>query len=91
MEQRGYTVCKSSASLGCFDLWCIGLTDIVLIQVKSGKAVPSKEEKKAMVEMQVPSIARKEWWTYKKHARQPIIKTLIDGVWTTMPTEITGT
>jgi len=47
LETAGYCVTRAAGSLGAWDLVGIGLTDVVLLQVKSNRA-PSPAEREAL-------------------------------------------
>lgn len=69
-------VIKAGGSLGLWDLAAVNATTFRLIQVKTGKAKPTAEERAKMMAAVVPNNATKEIWTFKPYARQPIIEVL---------------
>lgn len=72
MEAAGYSVVRSAASEGAWDLVCIGPSDIVLLQVKSRDA-PYGEEKHILKEFVCPPNCRKLVHVWKERAREPIV------------------
>jgi len=75
LESAGYSVTKSGASLGLWDLVAISRTDFVVIQVKSNRQ-PPPAEREQLEEFRCPSNCRKLIHVWKDYARQPLVKEL---------------
>ena len=73
LEAAGYSVTKSGASLGLWDLVAISATDFVLVQVKSNRQ-PPPAEREQLQEFRCPSNCRKLIHIWKDYARQPLVK-----------------
>ncbi len=71
LEDTGYLVVKSGASLGLFDLIALGDKQCRLIQVKSNWCSPAERE--GIEEFDAPSYCTKELWVYKDRVKEPII------------------
>jgi len=71
LEDIGYMVIKSGASLGLFDLIALGKKQCRLIQVKSNYANPATKE--ALELFDAPTYCTKELWIYKDRIKKPII------------------
>jgi len=74
LEQTGYLVIRSSASLGPFDLVAIGPHgSLRLIQVKKGKQLNSAE-REALLELASRfKNASVEYWFFPEGSNEPII------------------
>ena len=64
LEQDGYLVTRSGASLGLFDLVAVGPADVLLVQVKAGSARLSKSERARIASLAVPAACRREIWRF---------------------------
>lgn len=76
LEGAGYLVARSGGSLGLFDLIAIGPVDVRLVQVKSGAARLSRDERKAIAALRVPENVSREYWRFADRVRQPTIERL---------------
>ncbi len=75
LESAGYACMKAGASLGIFDVIGISSTDMVCVQVKSGRN-PGSVEMEALKEFKVPPNCRKLIHVWKDRSHTPIIKEL---------------
>jgi hypothetical protein len=72
-EALGYSCTKSGASLGIFDLVCIGPTDFVLVQTKSNQW-PGTLEMEQIKLFKCPPNCRKIIHRWKDYQRLPDMK-----------------
>ena len=75
LEAAGYSVTKSGASLGLWDLVAVSATDFILVQVKSNRQ-PSPAEREQLEEFRCPLNCRKMIHVWRDYARQPLVKEL---------------
>ena len=75
LEAAGYSVTKSGASLGLWDLVAVSATDFVLVQVKSNRQ-PAPAEREQLQDFRCPPNCRKLVHVWKDYARRPIVKEL---------------
>ena len=75
LEAAGYSVTKSGASLGLWDLVAISATDFVVIQVKSNRS-PAPAEREQLKEFRCPPNCRKLIHVWKDYGRAPLVKEL---------------
>ena len=75
LEAAGYSVTKSGASLGLWDLVAVSATDFILVQVKSNRQ-PPPAEREQLEEFRCPPNCRKLIHVWKDYARQPLVKEL---------------
>jgi len=75
LEAAGYSVTKSGASLGLWDLVAVSPTDLILVQVKSNRQ-PPPAEREQLQDFRCPSNCRKLIHVWKDYARQPLVKEL---------------
>ena len=83
LEEQGWLVTKSSASLGVFDLWAIHpeYSYIRLIQVKTNRMPPPKERDEIAM-APTPDFAQKEIWIFiDGKPREPRILIWINNKW----------
>ena len=73
LEAEGYDCTRAAASKGKWDIIAIGDKGIRLVQVKANRP-PGSKERREMIQALVPPNASKEYWVWKDHAREPIIK-----------------
>lgn len=76
LEAAGYSVTRSRASLGCFDLVALSASDIILVQVKSNRW-PSAVELDQMRCFTAPPNARKLIHRWDNHQRLPHVKEIL--------------
>ncbi len=74
-EGAGYCCMKAGASLGVFDVICVGSQDIVLCQVKSNRN-PGSVEIENIKEFKAPPNARKLIHIWDDYARVPRVREL---------------
>lgn len=72
-RQQGYSVTKAGASLGEWDLICIGPTDFILCQVKTNQW-PSKEETQREIDFICPQNVKKIVHRWRDRQENPDIK-----------------
>ncbi len=70
LEKEGYLICKAGGSLGAFDLFCIGPSDVLLVQVKSNKK-PRPAEMEEMRSIPTGPFVEKLVHVWKDYAREP--------------------
>ena len=75
LEAAGYSVTRSGASLGAWDVIGISGTDIVLVQVKS-RDWPGSVEMEVLKNFQAPPNAKKLVHRWRDFARLPDVKEL---------------
>ena len=75
LEAAGYRCTRSAASLGEWDVIGIGTTDIVLVQVKTGRW-PGSEEMSVLAEFSAPPNARKLVHRWMPRQRIPDVREL---------------
>jgi hypothetical protein len=75
LEAAGYRVTRAAASLGTFDLICIGSVDVVLVQVKS-RDWPGSLEMEAMRDFAAPANARKLVHRWRARQQVPDVREL---------------
>ena len=75
LEAAGYRVVKSGASLGEFDLVCIGPVDLIGVQVKSNR-LPSPAERESMKLFPAPANFRRLVHVWYDRARLPRVEEL---------------
>ena len=75
LESAGYSVTKSGASLGLWDLVAVSATDFILVQVKSNHP-PRPAEREQLQEFRCPPNCRKLLHIWKDYAREPLVKEL---------------
>jgi hypothetical protein len=75
LEAAGYSVTRSSASLGEWDLIGIGTSDCALVQVKTN-AWPSSEEMETLRLFRCPANFRKLVHRWRDRKRLPDVKEL---------------
>jgi hypothetical protein len=74
-EATGYVVTRAAASLGAWDLFGIGSTDIVLVQCKT-RDWPSAVEIEALQLFPAPPNARKLVHRWRDRERRPDVREL---------------
>lgn len=75
MEAAGYSCMRAGASLGVFDVICVGSQDIVLIQCKSNRWAGT-DEVEAIKEFKAPPNARKLLHRWDDYERTPLVREL---------------
>lgn len=75
LEAAGYRCTRSAASLGEWDLVCIGTTDVLLVQVKSNRG-PRSLERMALADFRVPPNVRKLIHVWRDRQRLPDVQEL---------------
>jgi Holliday junction resolvase len=75
LEALGYRCTRSAASLGEWDVVAIGVTDVVLVQVKSTRG-PRPAELEALKEFCVPPGVRKLVHVWRPRKRFPEVTEL---------------
>ena len=75
LQAMGYHVVKAGGSLGEWDLVAIGLTDVVLCQVKSTDW-PGRLEMAALSEFPVAPFTRRIVHRWRAHQRYPDVQEL---------------
>lgn len=73
LEDMGYSVTKSGASLGAWDLVGVGPLDVVLVQVKANKW-PGVPEMEVLRRFQCPPNCRKLVHRWRDYQRQPDVR-----------------
>jgi hypothetical protein len=73
LEEQGYFVTKSGASLGVWDLVAIGPVDMVVVQVKSN-AWPGIPEMEALRRFQCPPNCKKLVHRWRDWQREPDVR-----------------
>lgn len=73
LETMGYRCCRSAASLGAWDIVGVGVSDVVLVQVKSN-AWPGSGEMELLREFAVPAGVRKQVHRWRDRQRLPDVK-----------------
>lgn len=68
LEAAGYTVVRSAASKGPFDLVALGPQDIQLVQVKANR-LPAPTERRALAAFPVPATVTKVCHIWVDHRR----------------------
>lgn len=74
-ESAGYECCKAGASLGAWDLVCVGSTDFVLCQCKTNRW-PDSAEMETLRNFPAPSNARKLVHRWNDRQRKPVVREL---------------
>jgi Holliday junction resolvase len=72
---QGYYVVKAGASLGMWDLVCLGTDGVVLIQVKSNR-MPPRQEMDVLRAFVAPSYCKKLVHVWRDFAREPDVTVL---------------
>ncbi len=75
LEAAGYACTRAAASLGTFDIVGIGLTDVILVQVKSNDW-PGTLEMEAMKLFRCPANARKLIHRWRDRQALPDVREL---------------
>ncbi len=75
LEKSGYWCMRSAASRGVFDVVAVSKTDIIFVQVKSGRR-PGSVEMEEMALCPVPPNARKLVHVWKDRAQMPEVTEL---------------
>ncbi len=75
LERFGYRCTRSAASLGAWDIIGIGVTDVVLVQVKT-RDWPGTTEMAILREFEVPPNVRKVVHRWRHRQRMPDVKEL---------------
>ena len=75
LEALGYRCTRSAASLGEWDVVGIGVSDVVLVQVKSSRG-PRPAEMDVLREFHVPPGVRKLVHVWKPRKRWPVVTEL---------------
>lgn len=74
LEAQGYTVTRSAASLGVFDLVGFCKSNTVLVQVKAGSARVSPAELQQMQAFQAAPFTLKLIHYWRDYAREPEVE-----------------
>lgn len=76
LEEQGFICTKAGGSLGLFDVVAVGPESVRLVQVKSGEARLSRQERIAILAVRVPGNVTREYWRYPDYAPGPTIEVL---------------
>lgn len=76
LEAAGYVCTKAGGSLGLFDVIAIGPHDVRCVQVKSGGAYLSTEEREAIPSPDRPANVTRESWRCPDGCRAAVIERL---------------
>lgn len=73
LEARGYACARSSGSLGAWDIIGVSRSEVILVQVKTGRP-PGRPEMDALIAFEAPRATTRKvlhiWYPYKKEPRQ---------------------
>lgn len=75
LEAQGYTVIRSAASLGRFDLVAVGPADVLLVQVKANRW-PSARELAELRALPTPANCRRLVHRWRDRANVPDVREL---------------
>ena len=73
LEALGYRCCRSAASLGAWDVIGVGVSDVLLVQVKSNDW-PGSAEMELLRDFAVPPGTRKVVHRWRDRQRLPDVK-----------------